>query len=73
MASKVHVQLGLEPSQETALKDLSRRLGVSEAQLIRRASDPGAWQAEAEFIRSLIEQGPVPGGRSWTREELHDR
>ncbi len=31
------------------------------------------WQRESNFIKMWIAEGPVAGGRSWTREELYDR
>ena len=34
--------------------------------------DPQAWEREKAFIESLIEKGPIDGGRSWTREELYE-
>jgi len=42
------------------------------------AEDPAsrrqaAWARERRFIEDLIAQGPVPGGRTWTREDLYDR
>lgn len=35
--------------------------------------DKSAWQKERVFIQALINQGPIPGKRKWTREELYDR
>ena len=35
--------------------------------------DGQAWKIERAFIQGLINQGPVPGRRNWTREELYDR
>lgn len=35
--------------------------------------DKTAWEKERTFIQALIAQGPVPGRRKWTREELYDR
>jgi len=85
MATKVRKQIYIEAEQEVLLKDLSVRLGVSEAEIIRQAittqtqrlrrprRDLSAWRSELEFIQSLIDLGPVRGGRRWTREELYDR
>jgi hypothetical protein len=85
MATKVRKQVYIEPDQELLLKDLSERLGVSEAEIIRQAitsqtqrlrrprRDLDAWRSEVEFMKGLIAKGPVPGGRRWTREELYDR
>jgi hypothetical protein len=85
MASKVRKQIYIEPEQETLLKRLSSEAGVPEAELIRQAIDQHlqarrhprrdlqAWEAERAFIAELIAKGPVPGGRTWKREDLYER
>ena len=85
MATKVRKQIYIEAEQERDLKDLSATLGVSEAEIIRQAvssraqrlrkprRDLSAWAAELEFIRGMIDEGPVEGGRSWAREDVYDR
>lgn len=85
MAHKIRKQIYLESDQAARLKHVSQETGLSEAELIRQAldqqisravvsrRDPGAWQRERAFIEHLIELGPVQGGRTWRREELHDR
>lgn len=30
------------------------------------------WAEERGYIEALIAQGPVPGGRTWKREDLYD-
>lgn len=84
MARMVRKQIYLEPHQEQRLKTLSRLLQVSEAELIRRALDLylfdtlmtrsrlALWEQEKAFIQEWMAQGPVPGGRTWTREELYE-
>ena len=84
MARMVRKQIYLEPHQEQRLKALSRLLQVSEAELIRRALDLylfetlvsrsrlAVWEQEKAFIEQWMAQGPVPGGRTWTREELYE-
>jgi len=84
MARMVRKQIYLEPHQEQRLKTLSRLLQVSEAELIRRALDLylrqaleecqrlEAWQRLKTFAEWWMSQGPVPGGRTWTREELYE-
>jgi predicted DNA-binding protein len=80
----VRKQIYLEYQQEKRLKQLSRKLGLTEAELIRQAIDNAlatdvavvslsseVWEQEKGFIRSLIGQGPVSGGRRWTRQELY--
>ncbi|MBC7250794.1 MAG: ribbon-helix-helix protein, CopG family [Anaerolineae bacterium] len=81
----VRKQIYIEPQQETLLKRLARMTGVTEAEIIRRAieqqartilfphRDLSAWQEERAFINHLIQQGSVPGGRTWHREDLYER
>ncbi len=85
MSTKVRKQIYIDPEQEALLKRLSGDTGMSEAEIIRQAIDQHAqnlgyprpdltaWEAEREFIQSLIDKGPVPGGRTWRREDLYDR
>lgn len=40
--------------------------------IARRRRAQEAWEEERAFIESLIGQGPVAGGRTWTREELYE-
>lgn len=85
VATKVRKQIYIEPHQDTLLKQLPKEIGVTEAEIIRRAIDRQtrmlrfsgrdltAWEEERAFILRLIQQGPVPGRRTWQREELHER
>ena len=85
MAVKIRKQIYIEPHQERMLKRIAKKTGTSEAEIIRQAIErhvqslqiPGyettAWEAEDAFIESLIQLGPVPGRRTWSREDLHDR
>jgi hypothetical protein len=85
MTIKVRKQVYIEPHQEEILKRLARETGISEAEFIRQAIDRHArslhphrhdlraWEKERAFIDLLIRQGPVPGGRTWRREELYER
>ncbi len=85
MATKVRKQVYIEPHQEALLKRLAAELGVTEAEIIRRAIDAhmrvwrfprrnlAAWEKERAFIENLIHQGPVAGRRTWQREDLHER
>lgn len=86
MAQMIRKQVYIEPGQDAVLKRLARTRGVTEAEVIRQAieheagsgeavpgqADPAAWEQARAFIRSLIEQGPVPGGRRWSREEIYE-
>lgn len=85
MAIKVRKQVYIEPHQEAILKRLAREQGITEAEIIRQAIDQHTrmlrvprrdltvWEQERTFILGLIEQGPVPGERTWRREELHEQ
>jgi len=85
VATKVHKQIYIEPRQDAFLKRLARETGVTEAEIIRQAIDRhtlllhfprrnlAAWEAERDFIIKLIQQGPVPGRRTWQRDDLHER
>ncbi len=85
MTIMVRKQVYIEPHQEEVLKHLARETGISEAEFIRQAIDRharslrpprrdlGAWEKERAFIDRLIQQGSVPGGRTWRREELYER
>jgi hypothetical protein len=58
--------------------------GKSEAEIVREALDrwlvseerrqgaQGVWDEERSFIEARIAEGPLPGGRTWTREELYE-
>ena len=83
----IRKQVYLERSQDQRLKRWARVHGVSQAEIIRRSIDfglsrmaelqiPSASEAATELLASLdtlIELGPVEGGRSWARDELYDR
>lgn len=85
MTRMVRKQIYIEPRQEALLKRLARITGLTEAEIIRRAveqqvrvilfprRDLNAWQEEKAFINNLVQQGPVPGGRTWLREDLYER
>lgn len=85
MATMIRKQIYIESAQERRLKQLAAATGLTEAEIIRRALDQqllslrisqpnlSAWEQELAFIDSLIEQGPLPGRRSWRRDDLYDR
>lgn len=86
MSTMIRKQVYVEHQQETALKQWSMETGLSEAEIIRQALELwlkeqaqkqqyalAAWQAEKDFIASLMAQGVVAGGRTWKREDLYDR
>lgn len=82
--SMVRKQVYIERRQDEMLKELSARLGLSEAALIRRGIDRclqaergpqpdlDLWDAEMEYMRGRLKQ-VAPGEREWTRDDLYDR
>ena len=84
MARMVRKQIYIESRQDTALKQQARVLGVTEAEVIRQAIDRQktplrlgvrdlkAWDREKAFIAKRMAKGPVPGGRSWKREDAYE-
>jgi hypothetical protein len=84
MSVKVRKQIYLEPEQEVVLKRLAQQTGMSEAEIVRQAldrqtrllrfrrRDRQAWERELAFIEGLLQQGPVTGHRTWSREDLHE-
>ena len=83
-ATKVRKQVYITPEQEILLKQIAASTGATEAEIIRQAIDRHvhvsrphmrdltAWTEERAYIRHLIEQGPVAGGRAWQRDDLHE-
>ncbi len=79
MVTKIRKQIYLDSQQNEMLKRTSRRLGISEAEIIRQAivAQTGqitigrknlvAWKKERQFLQALLEQGSVTGGRTWKR------
>jgi hypothetical protein len=86
MAVMVRKQVYLERRQALLIKRQARRLGISEAELIREAierqieqtasrtarPDSKAWERAHALMLALRAEGPVPDRpRRWTREELY--
>jgi hypothetical protein len=80
----VRKQIYIEPHHDALLKRLSRQLGISEAELVRRGigdleqrrpvfkPDARAW-AESRAMAEERERMNVPQtGRQWKRDELYD-
>ncbi len=84
MATMIRKQVYIEERQEALLKHLAEEMQQSEAELIRAALDDWleaeirrrhaleVWQAEKTFIESLLAQGAVQGGRTWTRNAIYE-
>ena len=85
MARMVRKQIVLEPEQERALEEQARLRGVSQSSLIREAIDrllseaqeeqerAAAWESLQRGWEEADRLGIGSGGRTWTREELHER
>jgi hypothetical protein len=84
MTTKVRKQVFIEPRQDELLKQWAEETGKSEAQIVREALDlwmaseerrreaEAAWHEVLDFAEERAAQGSVPGGRTWTREELYE-
>jgi hypothetical protein len=80
----VRKQIYIESRHDNILKQQARVLGVTEAEVIRRAIDCQmasvrlgfrnlkAWEREKAFIARRMAKGPVPGGRRWRRQEAYE-
>ena len=85
MGRMVRKQIVIEPEQERALEERARALGVSQSALIRQAIERlladaaeeqqrrEAWEAIEDLWRRADREGWTTGGRTWTREEMHER
>lgn len=86
MARMVRKQVYIDARQERLLKQRSKQLGVTEAQVIRQSldaslttpavewrPDPAAWEALKRSIRRRMRLKAPQTPRIWTRDELYDR
>ncbi len=85
MERMIRKQLYITSEQESKLKSRTSETGASEGEIVREAlsryldsSIPkkqglSNWEEEFAFIKSLQEKGPVPGGRTWKRDDIYDR
>lgn len=84
MARMKRKQIYIEADQDRRLRALARRRRRTESELIREGidrvlaapalpvRDQKAWKEELAFIDQLTRMGPVPGKRTWTRDDLYD-
>jgi hypothetical protein len=84
MAQMIRKQVYIEPLQNVNLKKQAKKLGITEAEIVRRAidrqmvllvpglRDPSAWQREKAFIAQRIAGKPLSGGRKFRREEAYE-
>jgi len=85
MRRMVRKQVYIEPGQDALLKRQAAQLGVTEAELIRRAldqagaaprglaADQDAWEEAKSIMRDRLGITVPQTGRSWTREELYQK
>jgi hypothetical protein len=79
----IRKQIYIETGQNALLKRLAAEAGVSEAEIIRQSvvryalaarptvRDADAWRRQLRRIRASIGKGPLPGKRTWTRDDLY--
>jgi hypothetical protein len=84
MVQMIRKQVYLEPKQDAIIKQRARIMGVTEAEVIRRAidgqtgylhfgiRDVGAWEREKIFIAKRMDAGPVSSQRKFSREEVYE-
>jgi hypothetical protein len=86
MTPMIRKQICIQRWQQAVLSRVARRIGVSEAEVIRRAidnqscnqavdqlaPDPIAWQEAYRVMCDLHAQGPLPTRRrTWRRADLY--
>jgi predicted transcriptional regulator len=84
MTTMVRKQVYIEPRQDELLKKWAEETERSEAEIFRQALDhwleseqrrrqaEAAWEEVLSFAEERAAQGPVSGGRTWTREEIYE-
>ena len=84
MPRMIRKQIYIESRQDNNLKKQARDLGVTEAEVIRRAIDRQmtsvrldirdlkAWEREKVFITKRMAKGQAPGRRQWKREDAYE-
>ena len=84
MPRMIRKQVYIESRQETTLKKQARALGITEAEVIRRAidrqmtsvrlgaRDPKAWEQEKAFITKRMTEGSASGSRQWKRDDAYE-
>jgi hypothetical protein len=84
LAQMIRKQVYIESVQDANLKKQANLLGITEAEVIRRAidgqmallshgiRDRSAWEREKAFIAERMAGKPLPGGRKFRREEAYE-
>jgi hypothetical protein len=80
----IRKQIYIEPRQDEGIKQRARKLGITEAEVIRKAIDGqmaslsthghdlSAWEREKAFIARRASIRSRTGGRRFRREELYE-
>jgi len=83
MTTMIRKQMYLEPRQDIQIKQLAAERRTTEADIIREAIDTllgevarqrraqQAWDEALALMEARYAQGSVPGGHTWTRDELY--
>jgi hypothetical protein len=83
MPGMIRKQIYIEARQETTLKHQAKSLGITEAEVIRRAidcqmpsvhlgtRDPKAWEREKNFIAKRMAKGSATRKRRWKRDDAY--
>ena len=84
MGQMIRKQVYIEALQDQIIKQRARMLGITEAEVIRRAIDRqvnffpshirdlDAWEREKEFISRRMSGPSVTGRRRFRREEIYE-
>jgi hypothetical protein len=84
MTRMIRKQIYIESQQDSILKQKANSLGITEAEVIRRAidsqvasarigaRDPKAWERERAFIARRMNKGYTSGTRRWKREDAYE-
>ena len=84
MTRMIRKQIYIESHQDGILKQKASSLGITEAEVIRRAidrqmtsarfdmRDPQAWEREKTFIARRMNKGYTAGTRRWKREDAYE-
>ncbi len=84
MAQMIRKQVYIEPEQDESIKQRARLMGITEAEVIRRAidgetvlfpsrmKDPDAWKREKAFIEKRVSGGAARTRRRFRRAEIYE-
>jgi len=84
MGQMIRKQIYIEAFQDESIKEKARMLGITEAEVIRRAIDAqvkvlpslirdlNAWEREKEFILRRMSGTPSSRRRRFRREEIYE-